>query len=246
MGSVRVSDGENGFPVFLTRSNTDQKRELTPPRPLPKKVTKRMQRQERLEKAVRFSLECAESTPEVKDAEELKKIRVLLLHVNACVQKASRERTGQTHNRFHEDDVYAPGAAGNDGAHVERLAGRVRVTACHRAQGEEEELPNYGSDERINLIRLSRRLVGGARALPPLKRMCDALGLRNDGQSAALSNRIEAKLRELKFEQNTSFVPTAADVILGLEDFNEKFEHVPPLTLAAVERTLRGLVVAGA
>ena len=92
------------------------------------------------------------------------------------------------------------------------------------------------------MIRLSRRLLGGARTLHPLKRMCDALGLNNDGTVATLSNRIEAKLRDLKFEEDTTFKPTAEDVNLDLEAFNDKYEDEPAHTLAAVERVLRGLV----
>ena len=103
------------------------------------------------------------------------------------------------------------------------------------------ERPDFDDEDRVNLIRLSRRLVGGAATLKPLKRMCDALGLRNDGPLWKLKNRIEAKLRELKFEQNDSFVPTADDVRLDLDAFNTKFEHEPPVRLAAVERVLRDL-----
>ena len=101
--------------------------------------------------------------------------------------------------------------------------------------------PDFDDEDRVNLIRLSRRLVGGAATSKPLKRMCDALGLRNDGPLWKLKNRIEAKLRELKFEQNDSSVPTADDVRLDLDAFNTKFEHEPPVRLAAVERVLRDL-----
>ena len=111
------------------------------------------------------------------------------------------------------------------------------------ARARAADVPSFEHDERTNLIRLSRRLVGGAKTLAPLKRMCDALGLCNDGSKTSLSNRIEAKLRELKFEENTAFVPTADDIKLNLDEFNSKFEDAQPHWLPAIEETLRGLIV---
>ena len=52
--------------------------------------------------------------------------------------------------------------------------------------------------------------------------------MRSDGAAHTLKVRIELKLRDIRFEDNTDFQPSAEDLQLCDEDFNEKFEGVAP------------------
>ena len=54
----------------------------------------------------------------------------------------------------------------------------------------EDEGPPLGEDEILHVVRLSRRLVGGA-SVANLKRMCAAAHLSVAGTKGALSTRLE-------------------------------------------------------
>ena len=91
-----------------------------------------------------------------------------------------------------------------------------------------------------SLVRVCRRLVDGASS-HNLKRMCAALGERSDGPKPRLQARVEAKLRALDFAADESFKPTAADIALPLDDFNDKYQNKPVYSIATLERKLRVL-----
>jgi len=95
----------------------------------------------------------------------------------------------------------------------------------HRYQKvQEQTLPDLQEDELVGVIRLSRRLIGGA-SISNLKEMCEAMELEPKGNKKHLSIRLELALRAVGFETD-AFEPTPEDVTLPLDDFNDKFEEV--------------------
>mmetsp|Transcript_17234 Transcript_17234/g.52378 ORF Transcript_17234/g.52378 Transcript_17234/m.52378 type:complete len:556 (+) Transcript_17234:108-1775(+) len=98
-------------------------------------------------------------------------------------------------------------------------------------------------DEMANVIRLSRRLVGGACA-QNLKKICSALHLPLGGAKLVLATRLELFLRHHDFPRH-SFLPSADDVDnLSIEAFNTKYESHTPHTVDHVIDVLTGLAKA--
>ena len=63
-------------------------------------------------------------------------------------------------------------------------------------------------------------------SVPNLGKICEALGLSKSGARRALKQRTELKLRPEGFAANTEFMPTAADLLLDDDDFNEKLRPI--------------------
>ena len=103
------------------------------------------------------------------------------------------------------------------------------------------ELPNWGEDDMPNLVRVCRRLEKGS-AVANLRKFATALRVCSDGASSALKVRIELKLRELGFESNAGFKPTADDLQLCDAEFDEKFDKQKPYSISAIVRALSELL----
>ncbi|KAK7241191.1 hypothetical protein SO694_00051167 [Aureococcus anophagefferens] len=105
--------------------------------------------------------------------------------------------------------------------------------------------PQLPEEEILNVIRLSRRLVGGA-DLRNLKKMCAAAGLDDEGGKPRLASRLEYFLREKDFPTH-AFTPTAADVErLSIDDFNDKYQETKAYQIRDIEKVLRELAGADA
>ena len=100
--------------------------------------------------------------------------------------------------------------------------------------------PQLSEEEILNVIRLSRRLVGGA-CIANLKKMCAAAGLLGTGSKPLLSSRLEYFLRSKAF-QDDPFQPSAADVeTLSIDEFNEKYQDSKAYTIKDIEKLLKKL-----
>ena len=75
-----------------------------------------------------------------------------------------------------------------------------------------------------------------------LKKIASALEVGSHGSAHVLKIRIELKLRELHFEDDTEFKPTAGDLQLSDEEFNNKFERERPYSISAMVRILAARV----
>ncbi|KAJ8601088.1 hypothetical protein CTAYLR_007824 [Chrysophaeum taylorii] len=85
-------------------------------------------------------------------------------------------------------------------------------------------------EEMWNVVRISRRLIGGA-CVQNLKKMCAAVGVSVGGSKSLLGTRLEHYLRDHHF-QDHPFEPSARDVQeLSIDDFNEKYENQIPHTI---------------
>ena len=113
-------------------------------------------------------------------------------------------------------------------------------TAAASSAGSTEMLPSWEESDMHNFIRVCKRLFNGS-MLANVKNMASALGLCGDGEGHTLKIRIELKLRELGFERNTEFTPTAEDLQLCDADFDEKFDEQRPHSISAVVRMLTSL-----
>ena len=77
-------------------------------------------------------------------------------------------------------------------------------------------------DQLVGVIRLSRRLIGGA-SVANLKTMSETLDIAVKGNKKQTSTRLEHVLDALGFAAHP-FAPTPDDVKLDLDAFNDKFE----------------------
>ena len=77
-------------------------------------------------------------------------------------------------------------------------------------------------DQLVGVIRLSRRLIGGA-SVANLKTMSETLDITVKGNKKQTSTRLEHVLDALGFSTHP-FAPTPEDVALDLDEFNDKFE----------------------
>ena len=109
--------------------------------------------------------------------------------------------------------------------------------------GGAEELPDLELEESemANVLRIRKRLYSGS-TVPNLKRMATALGISNRGVSHVLKTRVEVKLRQLRFEDDMTFEPTAADMQLSDAEFDKKFKGKAAYTIDEVADVLRSLV----
>jgi len=88
-------------------------------------------------------------------------------------------------------------------------------------------------EDMLNVVRLSRRLVGGA-CVQNLKKMCGAIHVPVSGSKSVLGTRLELYLRHHDFKNN-DFLPSADDVDdLSIEQFNEKYENEEPVSIDKV------------
>jgi len=94
-------------------------------------------------------------------------------------------------------------------------------------------------DEVHHVIRLARRLAGGA-SVANLKKLCAAGGLATSGSKAALASRLERFLRTKGFEHHP-FSPSHADCLGPIDRFNAKHESQPVYKIGDVEAVVAGL-----
>ena len=100
--------------------------------------------------------------------------------------------------------------------------------------GKDDSMPE---EDMVNVVRLSRRLVGGA-CVQNLKKMCTAIHVPVTGSKSVLGTRLELYLRHHDFKNNP-FLPSADDVEqLNIEAFNDKYENEEPLTIDHVTDVL--------
>mmetsp|Transcript_14278 Transcript_14278/g.19088 ORF Transcript_14278/g.19088 Transcript_14278/m.19088 type:complete len:629 (-) Transcript_14278:155-2041(-) len=96
-------------------------------------------------------------------------------------------------------------------------------------------------EEMINVIRLCRRLIGGA-CIQNLRKMCATLGLPINGNKVILGNRLEMYLRFYDFKSH-DFKPTATDVEqLTIDEFNAKYDKDDPLKIEDIASVLEDLM----
>jgi hypothetical protein len=96
------------------------------------------------------------------------------------------------------------------------------------------------SEDSYNVMRLSRRLVGGA-SLGNLKKMCSAVRLSALGTEAQLESRLEHFLRDANFAEN-DFQPSHHDAtVIAETDFDLKFLHAQPLTVETIVDLLESI-----
>lgn len=111
-------------------------------------------------------------------------------------------------------------------------------TAEKKKKKSEEHIVVLADEEMINVVRLSRRLVGGA-CVQNLKKMCTTVGLPVSGSKSVLGTRLEYYLRAAEFKDNP-FLPSASDVQdLSIDDFNEKYENETPHSIEAIVKLLK-------
>lgn len=93
-------------------------------------------------------------------------------------------------------------------------------------------------EDMINVIRLSRRLVGGA-CVQNLKKMCTTVGLPVGGTKADLGTRLELYLRHHNFKDHP-FQPSVVDVQdLSIDDFNDKYQNQTPHSINDIVKLLQ-------
>jgi hypothetical protein len=116
---------------------------------------------------------------------------------------------------------------------------RAERTAENLNNEATEQFEFVKQEELECVVRLSRRLVGGA-STGNLRTMCAALCLPVEGNKVKLQSRLEVHLRKLNFHAHP-FVPTLADIKLPIDEFNAKFEHADVLYMRNVVAVLRTL-----
>ena len=91
-----------------------------------------------------------------------------------------------------------------------------------------------------NFLRPCKWLTSGSSA-GNVKKMAEALAVRSDGATHTVKTRVELCLRELRFDENTDFTPTAEDLCLCDDDFKSKFRSQRRHSIATVVRMLAAL-----
>ena len=160
---------------------------------------------------------CADAIEKEPDVAPLRRLRDFAKLLNSMIRKASRERTGPNH-RFMPQGLRDLGLADGD-------SGGGGPTGGAAGAGENEPL-RIPLLQCHNVIRLCRRLMGGGNARN-LRHICDALGIASSGDPTSSRTTAELKLRELHFEDYTGFVPSAEQLKLPLEAFNEQLGEIP-------------------
>ena len=107
-------------------------------------------------------------------------------------------------------------------------------------------LPQLESEEKVNVIRLCKRLQnrGSSVSKANLSRIAAKLGVDPSGQKEMVETRIEMKLRSLRFADDNEFRPTAADCLLTGDELEDRLDACPIYTISSLERQLERVMQA--
>lgn len=175
----------------------------------------------------------------------LRELRARICGDEKAVKKFRDARSSKKKRKMKRIDTAGPVTKSSS---VVVAAAPARTTSTNPVEGDDDKeravrhaLLNEDkilSDEEMhNVIRISRRLIGGA-CVQNLKKMCMSVRLSCTGSKALLGTRLELYLRDHNFKDHP-FKPSDADVQnLSIDDFNAKYENETPHSIDDVVAVL--------